>query len=380
LKKWPEKYIIGLTGNIGTGKSVVRRMLEHLGAYGIDADALAHRAMDPGAPGYRDVVDTFGKFILQPDGKIDRVKLGRLVFSDADALARQEAIIHPLVKQALDLLIRRAPQKVIVIEAIKLIEAKISSDCDSVWVVYAPPEAQLKRLVEQRKMSEGDSRLRIVSQLPQEVHISAANVVIKNQGSFEDTWKQVTEAWQRTVPAGTAQFVPESQPVRMPLGEVTVRRAGPKQVDEIVQVLNNAHKGQPQLSHNDVIAQLGEKAFLMLNIDENTMGIISWQVENLVARTTEITLDPLLSPAQYLPILIHEMERASNDLQCEASLIFVPPTLSKHDALWKSLGYEPRQPASLGVIAWQEAAEESMPADSTLYFKQLRQDRVLRPI
>ena len=380
MKKWADKYVIGLTGSIGTGKSVVRRMLEHLGAYGIDADALAHRAMAPGAPGYRDVVETFGKYILMPDGKIDRTRLGRLVFTDPDALARQEAIIHPLVNQALDLLIHRANQKVIVVEAIKLIEARISSDCDSVWVVYAPPEVQLKRLVEQRKMSEGDSRLRIASQPPQEIHLSLANVVIKNQGSFEDTWKQVIDAWQRTVPAGAAQFVPESQPVRMPLGEVTVRRAGLKQVDEIVQLLNSAHKNQPPLSHDDLVAQLGEKAFLLLYIEQNAMGMITWQVENLVARTTEITLDPLLSPAQYLPILIHEMEKASNDLQCEASLIFVPPTLAKHDALWKSLGYEPRLPSSLGVLAWQEAAEESMTADSTLYFKQLRQDRVLRPI
>jgi dephospho-CoA kinase len=380
LKKWADKYIIGLTGSIGTGKSVVRRMLEHLGAYGIDADALAHRAMAPDAPGYKEVVETFGKFILQPDGQIDRAKLGRLVFADQDALARQEAIIHPLVSQALDILIKRATQKVIVIEAIKLIEARISNDCDSLWVVVAPPEVQLRRLVEQRKMSEGDARLRIVSQVPQEIHMSAANVVIKNDTSFEETWKQVTQAWLRTVPAGEAKFIPTAQPVRLPLGEVTVRRAGPRQVDEIVQVLNNAHKGQPQLSRNDVMALLGEKAFLLLCIEQNTMGIISWQVENLVARTTDITLDPLLSPAQYLPIMIREMERASNDLQCEASLIFVPPHLAKHDALWKSMGYEPRTPDMLGVLAWQEAAEESMMPDCTLYFKQLRKDRVLRPI
>jgi dephospho-CoA kinase len=380
LKKWADKYIIGLTGSIGTGKSVVRRMLEHLGAYGIDADALAHRAMAPGAPGYKEVVETFGKFILQPDGQVDRAKLGRLVFADADALAKQEAIIHPLVSQALDMLIKRASQKVIVIEAIKLVEARINNDCDSLWVVYAPPEVQLKRLVEQRKMSEGDARLRIASQIPQEIHMSAANVVIKNETSFEDTWKQVTQAWMRSVPAGEVKYVPESQPVRLPLGEATVRRAGPRQVDEIVQVLNSTHKGQPALSHNDVMAQLGEKAFLLLCIEQKTMGIISWQVENLVARSTDITLDPLLSPAQYLPIMIREMERASTDLQCEASLIFVPPHLAKHDALWKSLGYEPKDPVTLGVLAWQEAAEESMPAGSVLYFKQLRQDRVLRPI
>src|SRR5512142_1501433 len=99
VSKWAGKYVIGLTGNIGTGKSVVRRMLEHMGAFGIDADAFSHRAIAKGAPGYAQVVETFGKWVLAKDGEIDRSKLGRLVFSDPTALGQLEAIIHPLVLQ-----------------------------------------------------------------------------------------------------------------------------------------------------------------------------------------------------------------------------------------------------------------------------------------
>ena len=84
MSAWPGKFVIGLTGNIATGKSVVRRMLEHLGAYGIDADALGHRAIAKGAPGYQPVLDTFGSWILNSGGHIDRTKLGRVVFADAD--------------------------------------------------------------------------------------------------------------------------------------------------------------------------------------------------------------------------------------------------------------------------------------------------------
>ena len=102
MSKWAGKYVIGLTGNIGTGKSVVRRMLEHMGAFGIDADALSHRAIAKGAPGYQKVIDTFGRWVVGADGEIDRVKLGRLVFTDKEALAQLEAIIHPLVSQAVD--------------------------------------------------------------------------------------------------------------------------------------------------------------------------------------------------------------------------------------------------------------------------------------
>jgi len=104
VSKWRGKYVIGLTGNIATGKSVVRKMLEHLGAYGIDADALSHRATAKGAPGYQPVVDAFGKWILEPSGQIDREKLGRLVFSNPDALRQLENIVHPLVQQAVDLI------------------------------------------------------------------------------------------------------------------------------------------------------------------------------------------------------------------------------------------------------------------------------------
>src|SRR6187200_2308793 len=120
VSNWPGKYIIGLTGNIATGKSVVRRMLEHLGAYTIDADALSHRVISKGAPGYQPVLDAFGKWLLGPDGQINRTKLGHLVFADNDALVQLEGIIHPYVSQAIDILVKRSSQTVIVVEAIKL--------------------------------------------------------------------------------------------------------------------------------------------------------------------------------------------------------------------------------------------------------------------
>ncbi len=139
MSKWTGKLVIGLTGNIGTGKSVVRRMLEHLGAFGIDADALAHRATAKGAPGYKKVVTQFGQSILKEDGEIDRKKLGRLVFSDPEALKILENIVHPLVIQAVDYIIKHVKHKVIVIEAIKLLESDIKESCDSIWVsLYSP--------------------------------------------------------------------------------------------------------------------------------------------------------------------------------------------------------------------------------------------------
>ena len=155
--RWPGKYVIGLTGNIATGKSVVRKMLEHLGAFGLDADALSHQVIAKSGPAYTPVVKNFGDWLLTTTGEIDRARLGKLVFNDPEALAKLEAIIHPLVGQALDFLIKRSQSKVVVVEAIKLIESGTAKDCDALWVVNAPESARVARLVEKRKMTEAQA-------------------------------------------------------------------------------------------------------------------------------------------------------------------------------------------------------------------------------
>lgn len=381
MGKWADKYVIGLTGNIGTGKSVVRRMLEHLGAYGIDADQLAHRAIAKGAPGYQRVLETFGKWVLSPDGEIDRVKLGSITFSNPVAMADLEAIVHPLVSSAIDLIIKRASQKVIVVEAIKLVESGLGKHCDSIWVSYAFPELQLSRLVRQRHMTEADARERIDSQSPQEEKIASASVIIKNISTFEETWRQVVAAWKKFVPGAMAAQPPA--PVvetKAPQGTLSVVRGGPGHCLEIAELYNRLSKNHEHMTEEKVMEAFGEKAFMLLTLRNKIIGIIGWQVENLISRTTDIFIDPRLTFEEATPLLMKEMESASRDLQCEASLLFIEADLASRVDFWKGLGYERRAPETLGVLAWQEAAVESMPSGSVLFFKQLRVDRVLRPI
>ncbi|MEW6401472.1 MAG: dephospho-CoA kinase [Chloroflexota bacterium] len=377
MGNWPGKYIIGLTGNIATGKSVVRRMLEHLGAYTIDADALSHRAISKGAPGYQPVISTFGKWLVGKDGEIDRKKLGNLVFNDPEALTQLEEIIHPLVQQATDVLIKRAPQSVVVVEAIKLLESRLRSMCDSIWVTNAPEEVQVERLVRKRGMTRDQALERVRLQSAQSAKVAVASIVIRNTGSYEDLWKQVNAAWKKVVPAPE----PVSEVIKKPVsGDFSVHRGRPRDSEAIAKLITQLSKGTRKANSEDVMADFGDKAYLLLQMEGQSVGIVGWQVENLVARTTDLYLADDMEPVKAIQTLIKEVERASSDLQCEASLLFPQGPLAKQDALWKQLGYERQTPETLGVQAWQDAALESMPTDSTLYFKQLRHDRVLRPI
>lgn len=377
MSNWPGKYVIGLTGNIATGKSVVRRMLEHLGTYTIDADALAHRVIAKGAPGYQPVLSTFGTWVLGQDGQIDRKKLGRLVFSDPQALRQLEEIIHPYVRQAIDILIKRASQRVVVIEAIKLLESGLGELCDSIWVTDAPQHIQIERLIRKRGMSPETALQRVHAQSAQKQKVSAANVVITNTGSYENLWRQVSEAWKKI---STPQEAGPALQAVSKAGEFSVRRGRPGDSRKIAELMTRLSNGRRSMDEDKVMEAFGDKAFLLLQRDAELVGIAGWQVENLVARTTDLFLDPKVPAGRALPLMISEMERASSDLQCEASLIFPPDDLVGIDTVWTELGYERRSPETLGVQAWTDAANESMPQGPALFFKQLRTDRVLRPI
>jgi dephospho-CoA kinase len=199
------KYVIGLTGNIATGKSVVSEMLDRLGATAIDADALVHELMGKGEPVWQAVVQEFGpsassgrgQDILCSDGSINRKTLGSIVFADEAALRRLEALVHPAVIARTAELIERSQEPVVVIEAIKLIEAGMDKACDALWVTTCRKEQQLARLVEQRGLTEEEAHQRIEAQPPQEAKLALADVIIDNSGSLDETWRQVKSEWER---------------------------------------------------------------------------------------------------------------------------------------------------------------------------------------
>lgn len=374
MERRPGKYIIGFTGSIGTGKSVVRRMLEHLGGLGIDADALAHRVYARGTPGFEQILQVFGKEVLADDGEVDRQKLAKVVFGNPQALATLEAIVHPLVIEVVNRIITRAVQPVVIIEAIKLLESELARQCDAIWVVSAAPEVQLSRLVQIRGMSEQAARARIDSQVPQESRLARASVVIHNDGSFKDTWQQVKQAWETTIPPELLAELGQIEPVMHPCEDVAVVIANPIRAGEIAAFINQNPGNAPEQKPEDILVLFGQQSFLLLEVGDEVMGTLGWKTENLVALGLNFLIDPLLPLDESFTVLIKGMERQASLLQCEASLVFLQQDLKNLGSILKEMGYKKKSPGGLKNFDWREAAEAFRPAGSQLFFKQLSGD------
>jgi dephospho-CoA kinase len=188
--------VIGLTGPIGSGKSHVRSVLVSLGAEGIDADRVAHEVMAPDGPAHAGIVAEFGPDILGSDGLIDRGKLGARVFGDPAALARLEAIVHPAVGQAIRDRVEASTAPLVVIEAIKLLEAGLArSLCDQVWVALCTRRHQFSRLQASRGMSADEVRRRLANQMPPAQMAVQAHRVIRTDGTTAETAQTVLAAW-----------------------------------------------------------------------------------------------------------------------------------------------------------------------------------------
>jgi dephospho-CoA kinase len=199
--------LVGLTGGIGCGKSVVASMLAELGARVIDADALAREAVQPGSPGLDAIVRRFGSEVLLPDGTLDRKRLGTRVFSDASARADLNAIVHPEVSRlALERMAALSSEgaPVIVYDVPLLYENGLERMLPEVIVVHAPPAAQRARIAARDRLPEDEIERRIAAQMPLEEKMAKAQHLIDNGGSLEATRAQVEALWTKLLGGTTS--------------------------------------------------------------------------------------------------------------------------------------------------------------------------------
>lgn len=187
---------VGLTGGIASGKSTVSAILAELGAVVIDADLLAREVVARGTPGLAAVVEEFGDAVLTPEGDLDRPAMGRIVFGDAGARKRLEAIIHPLVHRRGAELEAEAPGDAVVVHDIPLLaEGGRASSFDAVVVVDSPSEVQVERMVRDRGWSREEAEARIAAQATREERLAIATHVIENTGSLEDLRARVEQVY-----------------------------------------------------------------------------------------------------------------------------------------------------------------------------------------
>ncbi|MCH7712322.1 MAG: dephospho-CoA kinase [Chloroflexi bacterium] len=194
--------VIGLTGSIGTGKSEATRVLQELGAEVINADQVGHEAYTPHTESWNAVVDAFGRDILQPDGEIDRRKLGAIVFADPVQLAKLNGIMHPrmadMVAEKTEQMRSRGVQ-VVVVEAALMFEAGWETLVDEVWATDSSLEIVFERLMSRNGMDEQEVRKRIGSQMDIQERLDRADVVVDNSGDVAALEATVKSLWESRI-------------------------------------------------------------------------------------------------------------------------------------------------------------------------------------
>ncbi|WP_405058117.1 dephospho-CoA kinase [Kribbella sp. NBC_01505] len=191
---------VGLTGGIGAGKSAVSSRLAARGAIVIDSDLLAREVVAKGTDGLAEVVAAFGSEVLTAEGEMDRPAVGRIVFGDADARRRLEAVVHPRVRARAAEIEAAAPDDAIVVHDIPLlVETGQSDRFDVVLVVDVPPEVQLERLTQQRSMALSEAEQRIASQATRAQRLAVADVVVDNSGTLAELDARLDEVWDTLI-------------------------------------------------------------------------------------------------------------------------------------------------------------------------------------
>ncbi len=199
--------LVGLTGNIGSGKSTVAQLFSERGATIIDADVLSRRAVEVGTPAFRAIVERWGTSVLAADGAIDRGALRRVVFSDSQQLEHLNKIVHPAVERMRVALVEQARQRgdrVVVCDIPLLFEKKMTGKFDRIVLVDAPRPVRLERLVRERGLRETEAMDMIVAQMPAELKRARADFIIDNDDTLAALDRQVAEVWS------SLQQAPES--------------------------------------------------------------------------------------------------------------------------------------------------------------------------
>lgn len=201
--------IIGLTGNIGSGKSLIAAFLKELGAGIVNGDIISRRVAEPGSPALEEIIAAFGSEYLRPDGTLDRKKLGERVFSNPEDLALLNRITHPRIKEGIRqelALLEKQGKEAAVVEAAVLFEGGFSALADIIWLAEAPREDIYQRLALRDGLNQEEAELRLANQLPPEKLREKADIIIRNDADTESLYQQVRAAYAKSLGRGEKEL------------------------------------------------------------------------------------------------------------------------------------------------------------------------------
>ncbi|KAA3658376.1 MAG: dephospho-CoA kinase [Chloroflexi bacterium] len=408
------KVIVGLTGNIATGKSAVMRLAADKGALTIDADKVVHEIMNTDETMQAALAVAFGAEVRKEDGRIDRKALGKIVFEDQTALQDLEAMMHPIVRRKVAQQIQECDESYIFIEAIKLLEGALATVCHQIWVTRCSQQRQLERLRICRGMETNEATKRIKAQSPQAEKVAQADIVIDTNGYMKDTEVQFRFAWRRLPDPEKAEhkqiLVPSKQalapgkeasgesetasstalsagvstpqkakPIAEPIERpenLTVRRAKPSDIPGILLLIQRATDGAKKMKRAELLMALSERGYFLGQIDAEINTVAGFSIDSQVARVDELYIHPLEMAGVTGTAVIEDIEQSAFNHMSEIIIIFLPNDApDEMRAIFDGMGYttEPKEQLARN---WQEAIEESQPENTTFVLKILRDTRM----
>ena len=240
--------------------------------------------------------------------------------------------------------------------------------CDCLWVSTAPKNLQLARLVKNRGLSEMNATQRIESQPPQSDKIAAADVMIYNDSSFENTWCQVRKAW---VGLFEKPRIKKPSPEVYQMGNIKILRYLPDQCAEISELIAQLSNGEVNPTPQEIMATFSEKTFLVMKFGDNPAGVAGWNDKNLVAISDEVHLGGDFPIPNSLYEFVRAIDSISERHQCEISLLYLTDKLAHHFAGLTPLGYKVQNPEDLEIQAWREIAISYQSPETVMFSKQL---------
>lgn len=396
------KVIVGLTGNIATGKSAVMRLAADKGALTIDADKVVHEIMNTDEEMQAALAVAFGSEVRNENGRINRRALGKIVFEDPIALADLEAMMHPAVRREIAQQIQDCDETHIFIEAIKLLEGALATVCHQIWVTRCSQQKQLERLRVCRGLETNEAATRIKAQPPQEEKVAQADIVIDTNGYLKDTEVQFRFAWRRLPDPEKAeekQMVVPAKQVLIPQKEadddsaapqkakpiaepserpenLVVRRAKPSDIPGILLLIQRATDGAKKMKRAELLLALSERGYFLGQLEGDISVVAGFSIDSQVARVDELYIHPLEMAGVTGTAVIEDIEQSAFNHMSEIIVIFLSDAApDEMRAIFERLGYTSELKENL-ARNWQEAIEESQPENTTFVLKILRDTRV----